>query len=142
MATAILPQPTAPTATNVYAAITKENVAAALRELRLTYRNDKRRQNALKRAELELTGASLWYLSADGETLKMQSSTDLETWYTITRAGCNCDGGKKATPCRHFESFETLQTAIRIARQRGHTERRYTDAQYHDNLAALNAELF
>jgi hypothetical protein len=103
------------TATVTVPTFNRTHVGRALRDLRLAYRDDDRRRNALNRAALDLE-AQRWQWS--NGTLVIESVTEIgkQVKYTVTADGCPCPAGIALKPCRHKAAWELLFAAEQIAK--------------------------
>jgi hypothetical protein len=118
--------------------VTRQHVGQALRSLRLNYRHDSRRLNAVNRAALNLE-ACAWYRQPDG-LLVIESATATGTVrYHVDGPHCDCQAGQHGTPCWHAQANELLHDAEAIASTP--TRPRMSDAQYAAVVAAAD-ELF
>ncbi|MDP9314373.1 MAG: hypothetical protein M3R24_26415 [Chloroflexota bacterium] len=104
--------------------INRTTVGHALRIMRREYAHNASALRALNTAEVELSLAP-WVF--DGETLVLESRTNIGHKYTITAAGC--DGSCKARGAHwHQQAYELLVRAGRIATQPAKS--RMTEEQY------------
>ncbi len=108
----------------VAASINRTTVGHALRIMRREYAHNASTLRALNTAEVEL-GLGIW--TFDGETLVLESRTNIGHKYTITAQGC--DRSCKARGAHwHQQAYELLVRAARIATQPA--KPRMTDEQY------------
>ncbi len=112
--------------------INRQTVGQALRIMRRELAHNASALRALNTAEVEL-GLGIW--SFDGETLVLESRTNIGHKYTITAQGC--DGSCKARGAHwHQQAFELLTRAGRLATQP--VTPRMTDAEYARAVAAVD----
>ncbi len=117
----------------VAASINRQTVGQALRIMRRELAHNPSALRALNTAEVEL-GLGIW--TFDGETLVLESRTNIGHRYTITAQGC--DGSCKARGAHwHQQAFELLIRAARIAAQP--TKPRMSDAEYAKAQALVDA---
>src|SRR3954470_14247805 len=92
-------------------AVNRQSVALALRDARAKCAASQRWLNAVNRAALNLE-ACRW--SFDGDTLKVESATNSNTFYTATVAACECKAGQKGEPCWHRAGCRLLVKAAEM----------------------------
>ncbi len=112
--------------------INRTTVGHALRIMRREYAHNATALNALNKASVELS-MTIW--SFDGETLAIESRTNIGHKYTVTSAGC--DGSCKARGSHwHQQAYELLVRAARVATQPA--KPRMSDAEYAAAVAACD----
>ncbi len=130
-APAILLDPAIPAAlTN----LSRQTTGQALRQARITYRNDSAMISAINKAALELE-ASPWQFT--GDELTIESRTTLGKKYTVsTFSPCTCKAAGNGRVCWHYAALTLLQTAAAVAAQA--QKPRMTDEQYAAAVAACD----
>ncbi len=116
----------------VAGSINRTTVGQALRIMRREYATNASALRALNTAEVELSLAP-W--AFDGETLVIESRTNIGHKYTVTAAGC--DGSCQARGSHwHQQAYELLVRAGKLAAQP--VRPRMSDAQYAAAVAACD----
>lgn len=92
-------------------AVNRTSVALALRDARAKCAASQRWLNAVNRAALNLE-ACRW--TFDGDTLKVESATNSNTFYTVTVEACECKAGQKGEPCWHRAGCRLLVKAAEM----------------------------
>jgi hypothetical protein len=128
-------------------AVNRQTVALALRDARAKCSASQRWLNAVNRAALNLESCR-W--SFDGDTLRVESATESNSFYTVTVEVCPCSAGKAGKPCWHragcrllCKAAEMTYTAATTNGYRGAPARPFEDAR--PTMAELQAaadELF
>ncbi len=90
--------------------ISRQTVAAALREARIQAAEHKAWINAINRAALNLE-ACPWVF--DGEILRIASASS-GTRYTVTPEGCECKAFEAGRPCWHRAAWRLLCKAAEV----------------------------
>ncbi len=116
----------------VAASINRTTVGHALRIMRREYAHNASALRALNTAEVEL-GLGIW--TFDGETLVLESRTNIGHKYTITAQGCDVSCKARGSHW-HQQAYELLVRAARIATQPA--KPRMTEDQYAAALAACD----
>ncbi len=96
---------------SVTAAVNRKSVALALRDARAKCAASHRWLNAVNRAALNLESCR-W--SFDGDTLKIESATNSNTFYTVTVDTCPCKAGEAGKPCWHRAGCRLLVKAAEM----------------------------
>ncbi len=92
-------------------AVNRQTVALALRDARAKCAASHRWLNAVNRAALNLESCR-W--SFDGDTLRVESSTNSGDFYTVTVEVCPCSAGKAGKPCWHRAGCRLLCKAAEM----------------------------
>ena len=98
---------------SVAQSISRQTVAAALRQARIDAQEHRDWINAINRAALNLEACS-W--AFDGEVLQIASATS-NARYTVDRHGCECKAGQAGRPCWHRAACRLLVKAAEIGQQ-------------------------
>ncbi len=96
---------------SVAQSISRQTVAAALRQARIEASEHRAWINAINRAALNLEAAP-W--AFDGEVLRIASASIPSQRYTVTLQGCECKAAEKGTPCWHRAAWRLLRKAAEI----------------------------
>jgi hypothetical protein len=91
----------------------RQDVARALRDLRLARRDDERALRAINRAALNLE-ANLWTLDRNRLTIESASQPGSRS-YHVTADGCDCPAGSALNPCWHAAAWRILTEAQQLA---------------------------
>ena len=118
---------------SVAQAITRQTVAAALRQARIEAQEHQAWINAINRAALNLE-ANPW--AFDGEVLRIASATTPSARYTVTLEGCACRAGQAGRPCWHRAAWRLLRKAAELVPPAPRPE--LSEAE----LSAIVAELY
>ncbi|MDP9314572.1 MAG: hypothetical protein M3R24_27455 [Chloroflexota bacterium] len=111
-------------------AVNRTSVGHALRIMRREYAHNASALRALNTAEVELSLAPFQF---DGETLVIESRTNIGHKYTVTAAGC--DASCKARGSHwHQQAYELLTRAGKVAQP----IKRFSDAEYAAAVAACD----
>ncbi len=114
--------------------LSRQTTGQALRQARITYRNDAAMITAINKAALELE-ASPWQFT--GDELTIESRTTLGTKYTVsTFSPCTCKAAGNGRVCWHYAALTLLQTAATVAEQA--QKPRMSDAEYAAAVAACD----
>jgi hypothetical protein len=92
-------------------AVNRQTVALALRDARAKCAASHRWLNAVNRAALNLE-AVRWQF--DGDTLRVESATNSDDFYTVTVETCPCQAGKAGKPCWHRAGCRLLCKAAEM----------------------------
>ena len=92
-------------------AVNRSSVALALRDARAKCAASQRWLNAVNRAALNLE-ACKW--TFDGDTLRVESASNSNTFYTVTVEACECKAGQKGEPCWHRAGCRLLVKAAEM----------------------------
>lgn len=95
----------------------RTHVGQALRNLRIRYRDDDSRRDALNRAALDLE-AQQWSWQHGILTIESITQIGNKVKYEVRAGVCNCQAGITLKPCRHAAAWELLFTAEQLARPR------------------------
>ncbi len=98
---------------SVAQSISRQTVAAALRQARIEAAEHKAWINAINRAALNLESC-VWQF--DGETLVIASASSNKR-YTVTQYGCECRAFADGWPCWHRAARRLLIKAAELAKQ-------------------------
>ncbi len=114
--------------------LSRQTTGQALRQARITYRNDAAMLTAINKAALELE-ASPWQFT--GDELTIESRTSIGTKYTVsTFSPCTCKAAGNGRVCWHYAALTLLQTAATVAEQV--QKPRMSDAEYAAAVAACD----
>ena len=91
--------------------VSRQTVAAAVRQARVEAAEHKAWINAINRAALNLE-ACPW--AFDGETLRIASASTRGTRYTVTPDGCECKAAEAGRPCWHRAAWRLLVKAVEM----------------------------
>jgi hypothetical protein len=92
-------------------AVNRSTVALALRDARAKCAASHRWLNAVNRAALNLESCR-W--AFDGDTLRVESATESNSFYTVTVETCPCSAGKAGKPCWHRAGCRLLCKAAEM----------------------------
>ena len=95
---------------SVAQSISRQTVAAALREARIQAAEHRAWINAINRAALNLEAVT-W--AFDGDVLRIASASTT-TRYTVTPDGCECKAGNAGRPCWHRAAWRLLRKAAEM----------------------------
>jgi len=95
---------------SVAQSISRQTVAAALREARIQAAEHRAWINAINRAALNLE-ATAW--AFDGDVLRIASASTTAR-YTVTPDGCECRAGGAGKPCWHRAAWRLLRKAAEM----------------------------
>ncbi len=91
--------------------INRESVGQAIRQLRIVYRTDERKVNAINKAEARLY-STLWQWDGTSRTLAIESATKTgAVRYHVEYGQCECTAAAHGRACWHVEAWEVLVTA-------------------------------
>ncbi len=114
--------------------LSRQTTGQALRQARITYRNDAAMISAINKAALELE-ASPWQFT--GDELTIESRTSIGTKYTVsTFSPCTCKAAGNGRVCWHYAALTLLQTAATVAERA--QKPRMSDAEYAAVVAACD----
>jgi len=98
--------------------INREPVGQAIRQLRIAYRHNERKVNALNKAEARLY-STLWQWDANRKALMVESATKTGlVSYQVAHGQCECTAAAHGKACWHLEAWEILITAETCRRRR------------------------
>ncbi|MDP9316876.1 MAG: hypothetical protein M3R24_39480 [Chloroflexota bacterium] len=114
--------------------LSRQTTGQALRQARITYRNEPAMLSAINKAALELE-ASPWQFT--GDELTIESRTTLGKRYTVsTFSPCTCKAAGNGRVCWHYAALTLLHTAATVAERA--QKPRMTDAEYAAAVAACD----
>ena len=96
---------------SVAQSISRQTVAAAIRQARIEAAEHKAWINAINRAALNLE-ACPW--AFDGEILRIASASTNGARYTVSDEGCECKAAQEGRPCWHRAAWRLLVKAVEL----------------------------
>ncbi len=113
--------------------VSRQTVAAAIRQARIEAAEHKAWINAINRAALNLEVCP-W--AFDGEVLRIASATTTGARYTVNPDGCECKAAQDGRPCWHRAAWRLLVKAVEMVQPAARPE------MTEEELQALVDELF
>jgi hypothetical protein len=93
--------------------VSRQTVAAAIRQARIEAAEHKAWINAINRAALNLE-ACPW--AFDGEVLRIASATTRGARYSVSPEGCECKAAQDGRPCWHRAAWRLLVKAVEMVK--------------------------